>query len=135
MRDTTLVEQEIAAASGFMAPLHAHSTPEVVRMLEGSMTVFAGADTVRLERGQSFVVPEGVAHTFRAESSRARAVFATSAPSASRYEDFLRAVGPPSTRGWSQPEDGAAVASIAGAADVTLIGPPGMLPGTAGEPL
>jgi hypothetical protein len=135
MRETTLVEQEISAASGFMAPLHAHSAPEVVRVLEGSMTVFAGAETVRLERGESFVVPEGVAHTFRAESSRSRAVFATSTTSAGRYEHFLRAVGPPSALGWAQPEDGAVVASIAGGAGVTLIGPPGMLPGAAAEPL
>jgi Cupin domain len=117
-----------------MAPLHANGCPEVVRVLEGSMIVIAGAETVRLERGESFVVPEGVAHTFRAESSRSRAVFGTSATSASRYEHFLRAVGPPSARGWAQPEDFAVVASIAGAAGVTLLGPPGMLPGVADDP-
>jgi Cupin domain len=134
MREATLVEQEISATAGFMAPLHAHAAPEAVRVLEGSMIVFAGAETVRLERGQSFVVPEGVAHTFRAESLRSRAVFSTSTPSASRYEHFLRAVGPPSARGWAQPEDAAAVASIAGAAGVTLLGPPGTLPDAAERP-
>jgi hypothetical protein len=74
-----------------------------------------------------------VAHTFRTESSGTRVVFGTSTPSASRYEDFLRAVGRP-VSGWAQAEDAAAVTGVAGAAGVTVLGPPGMLPADVERP-
>lgn len=133
MREATLVEHAVSAPAGFMAPLHAHASAEEVRVLEGSMTVFSGSDTVLLARGDVLVVPQGVAHTFRAEASGARAVFSTSTPSASSYEDFLRAVGRPAS-GWAQAEDAAAVAAVAGAAAVAVLGHPGMLPADAGAP-
>lgn len=148
MRDETLLERlaaavptgdgrvaavETSTSSGFMAPLHAHEADEAVHVLEGSITIFAGAGTARLEAGATFVVPQGVAHTFRADSPRARAVFTTFTPSAGRYEDFLRAAGPvafgPSGAAeWSRDEDAGAVAAIAAAAQVTVLGPPGWLP-------
>jgi mannose-6-phosphate isomerase-like protein (cupin superfamily) len=129
----TLVEHAISTPAGFMAPLHAHAAAEAVRVLEGSIVVFAGSRAVRLARGEAVVVPQGVAHTFRSESSGTRVVFGTSTPSAGRYEDFLRAVGQPDS-GWAQAEDAAAVAAVAGATGVTVLGPPGMLPADAERP-
>ena len=129
----TLVEHAVAAPPGLMAPLHAHAAAEAVRVLAGSITVFAGSEAVRLRRGETLLVPQGVAHTVRIESSDTRVVFGTSTPSASRYQDFLRAVGQPASR-WAQVEDAAAVTAIACAAGVTVLGPPGMLPADAERP-
>ena len=129
----TLVEHAISAPAGFMAPLHAHAAAEAVRVLEGSITVFAGSEAVRLTRGETLLVPQGVAHTIRIESSDTRVVFGTSTPSASRYQDFLRAVGQPAS-GWAQVEDEAAVTAVAGAAGVTVLGHPGTLPADAELP-
>lgn len=144
MRGDNLLEQvsasfariasvESSASSGFMAPLHTHVSTEAVRVLEGRMTVFAGAETARLAPGETFVVAEGVVHTHRAECLRTRAVFTTFPSSAARYEDFLRTAGPvrvdrAGAPAWSTDEDAAAVAAIAAAADVTVLGPPGVLP-------
>ena len=127
---------ESSASLGFMAPLHAHAAAEAVHVLEGRMTIIAGTETAWLEPGETFVVAEGVAHTYRAESARTRAAFTTFASSAGRYEDFLRAAGPVTVdpagaAAWSGEADAAAVAAIAAAADVTLLGPPGLLPADA----
>ncbi|MGH3039664.1 MAG: cupin domain-containing protein [Gaiellaceae bacterium] len=124
---------ESSASEGFMTPLHAHRSDEAVRLLQGRMTIFAGTETIPLEPGETFVVAAGVTHAFLAESPRTRAVFATYAASPGRYEDFLRAAGPVAVDSsgapaWSQDEDARAIAAIAAAADVTVLGPPGALP-------
>lgn len=123
---------ESSASPGFMAPLHAHAADEAVHVLEGSMTVYAGEEVVRLGAGETFVVRQGVAHTYRTGPDGARSVFTTFARSAGRYEDFLRAAGPlpAGAPAWSD-EDAAAVGAVAAAADVTVFGPPGVLPADA----
>ncbi len=124
-----LVSVESSASAGFMAPLHAHEADEAVHVLEGSVTVYAGEDAVRLAAGETFVVRQALVHTFRAESARTRLVFTTFARSAARYEDFLRAAGPVvAGTGWSADEDAATVAAVATAARITVFGPPGTLP-------
>ena len=90
-RTGRVVTAERTAASGFMPPLHAHAADEAIYVVEGHLTVFAGADVVTVEAGETFVVAERVAHTFRVGPSGARIVFSTFAASASRYDDFLRA--------------------------------------------
>jgi quercetin dioxygenase-like cupin family protein len=132
-RNGRLAAVEATASAGFMTPLHAHGSEEAVRVLAGSMTIFAGEDVVRLGSGETFVVAAGIAHAHRAETPGTRAIFTTFARSAGRYEDFLRAAGPvavdPSgAPTWSHDEDAGAVAAIAAAAEVTVLGPPGMLP-------
>jgi len=125
-----LAALESVAAPGFMAPLHVHGADEAVHVLEGSMTVYAGDEVVRLRAGETFVVRQGVAHTYRTGPAGARSVFATFARSAGHYEAFLRAAGPPSgvAPAWSD-DDAATVA--AAASDVTVLGPPGLLPADA----
>lgn len=119
---------EVSAAPGFMAPLHAHAADEAVHVLEGRLTVLAGDETVRIGPGETFVVGQGVAHTYRADV-RARFVFTTFTPSAGRYESFLRATGPVAPGGaWSTDEDAATVAAVAAAAEISVFGPPGLLP-------
>jgi Cupin domain len=63
-----LAAVEAWASAGFMTPLHAHGSDEAVIVLEGSMTIFAGEDVVRLRPGETFIVAEGIAHAYRAEA-------------------------------------------------------------------
>ncbi len=123
-----LASVEISVSEGFMAPLHAHGADEALHVLEGCLTVYAGEETIRVGPGQTFVVPQGVVHTFRTEV-RSRSVFTTFTSSASRYEHFLRATGPVSAdRAWSTDEDAATVQAVAAAAEISVYGPPGTLP-------
>ncbi|MGH3042252.1 MAG: cupin domain-containing protein [Gaiellaceae bacterium] len=125
-----LAAVESSASPGFMAPLHAHAADEAVHVLEGSMTVYAGEEVVRLAAGETFVVRQGVAHTYRTGPDGARSVFTTFARSAGRYEDFLRAAGPlpAGAPAWAGDDDAAAVTAVAAAAGVAVLGPPGLLP-------
>jgi len=131
LRSVAVVES--ATSSGFMAPLHAHDADEAVHVVEGGITLYAGEKTVRLEAAETFLVPRGVAHTYRADSSPARSLFTTVTPSAGRYEDFLRAtgpvtVGPSGAAVWAGSEDARAVGAVATAASISVYGPPGLLP-------
>jgi Cupin domain len=123
-----LASIEVSASTGFMAPLHSHRADETVHVLQGRLTVYAGAEAVQVGPGETFVVRRGLAHTYRVEAD-ARSVFSTLTPSAGWYESFLRAVGPVAPDGtWSTAEDAATVTALAAAAEVSLYGPPGMLP-------
>ena len=127
-----LAAVESAAPAGFMAPLHSHEADEAVHVLEGRMTVFAADETVDLAAGETYVVPRGVAHTYRADGAGARAVFTTFTRSVARYESFLRAVGPAAADGrWATEEDEAVVTALGAAAEVTIHGAPGTLPAAA----
>jgi quercetin dioxygenase-like cupin family protein len=53
-------------------PLHAHPQDESYVVLEGQLTVQAGAERFRLSAGGAAAVPLGVAHTFLVESDTAR---------------------------------------------------------------
>src|SRR5947209_11849101 len=53
-------------------PLHTHPQDESYIVLDGQLTVHAGADRFELEVGGIGVVPAGVAHTFRVDSDTAR---------------------------------------------------------------
>jgi quercetin dioxygenase-like cupin family protein len=130
-----LASLEIAVTAGFMAPLHAHQANEEVQVLEGRITVYAGDEAAPLGPGDRFVVPESVLHTYRVDSTQARAVFTTFTASAARYEGFLRATGPAAPgRRWSTEEDAATVRAVSTAAEIAVFGPPGMLPPDLHEP-
>lgn len=53
-------------------PLHTHPQDESYVVLEGRLTLRAGADGFQLEPGAAAVVPMGVPHTFRVDSDTAR---------------------------------------------------------------
>ncbi len=127
---TSLIVVESTLAAGLMPPLHVHETDEAFHVLEGSVVVYAGGKTVRLEAGESFVAPGSVPHTHRAQRERARWLSMTFASSAGRYEDFVRAVGAPLADGGRAPtaEDEAALLAFAAPSGIAVLGPPGMLP-------
>jgi quercetin dioxygenase-like cupin family protein len=68
-------------------PLHTHPEDESYIVLDGRLTVQAGADRFSLAAGGIAVVPMGVAHTFRVESDTAR-VLVLSTPAG--LERFVR---------------------------------------------
>lgn len=132
----SVVERRMGA--GDMAPLHVHPDDEVFEVLEGALTLFIGEDTARLEPGDAFVAPAGVAHTQRADTKHVRYLAGSFVRSPSRYEDFLRAVGRPvepaesgAALDWPSPDEEAALAAIAAANAITVLGPPGALPAAA----
>jgi quercetin dioxygenase-like cupin family protein len=53
-------------------PLHTHPQDESYIVLDGQLTVHAGANRFELEAGGIGVVPTGVVHTFRVDSDTAR---------------------------------------------------------------
>jgi quercetin dioxygenase-like cupin family protein len=110
-----------------MVPLHAHDEDEAVRVLDGRLTIYAGADVVPLEAGETYVIRAGTAHTHRADSERATYLTLSFVRSAARYEDFARAVASP-VAGWATPEDCATLAAIAAPNRIAILGPPGALP-------
>jgi quercetin dioxygenase-like cupin family protein len=53
-------------------PLHTHPQDESYIVLKGRLTLLAGEERFQLDAGSSAVVPLGVPHTFRVESSTAQ---------------------------------------------------------------
>jgi quercetin dioxygenase-like cupin family protein len=75
-------------------PLHTHPQDESYIVLDGQLTVQAGADRFRLDAGGIAVIPTGVAHTFRVESDTAH-VLVLSTPAG--LERFVRDGSVPAT--------------------------------------
>jgi quercetin dioxygenase-like cupin family protein len=125
---STLTVVETTARPGEMPPLHAHEADEAYYVVAGSLTIYTGEVLVRLATGDSFVVPSGVAHTHVADAQGARFRTSTFVASPARYAEFLRAVAPPEIRGAATADGAGALAAIAAANRIDLLGPPGALP-------
>ena len=120
-----LVAVENTLRRGQMPPLHSHDTDEIFYVLEGTMVVHVGEESVPLDAGEAFVAPSDVPHTHEAGSTRARYLTMAFTRSPSRYEDFLRAVATP---GMPNADETTALAIVASANGITVHGPPGALP-------
>jgi len=83
-------------------PLHTHPQDESYIVLDGRLTVRAGADRFELDPGVIGVVPAGVAHTFRVDSDTAR-VLVLSTPAG--IERFVRDGSVPATSPTLPPRD------------------------------
>jgi quercetin dioxygenase-like cupin family protein len=83
-------------------PLHTHPQDESYIVLEGQLTVQAGADRFELDAGGVGVIPAGVAHTFRVDSDTAR-VLVLSTPEG--IERFVRDASVPATSPTLPPPD------------------------------
>ena len=126
--DPTAALVERSARGGAMAPLHVRGEDEVYRVVEGLVTFFVGDETVSAAAGDVVVAPAGVARTVRVESSSARWLVLTRVESLPRFEDFGRALAPPS-EDWPSLDEVAALSAIAAANGIDVVGPPGALPG------
>src|SRR5437763_12739881 len=65
-------------------PLHTHPQDESYIVLDGQLTVQAGADRFELDAGGSGGVPAGVAHTWRVDSATARVLVLSTPPATER---------------------------------------------------
>src|SRR4051812_281559 len=122
---------ERTAPAGHMPPLLRRDEQETYRVLSGEVVFFVGNDMVWAGPGDVVVAPAGAARTFRAGSEGARWLVLTRVRSLDRFSDFGRAVSAPLSdpgAGWPSDSEHAAVASIAAANGIELLGPPGALP-------
>lgn len=129
-RGRSLAVVERTGRKGEMTPLHVHSEDEVVYLLEGALTLFLDDESIRLEAGDAFTAPRATPHTLVVESRDVRYVSATVARSASRYEDFLRAVAVPAEApcsSWEQSGDASRLAAIAAPNGIDVLGGPGVV--------
>jgi mannose-6-phosphate isomerase-like protein (cupin superfamily) len=122
---------ERAARAGQMAPLYTRDEDETYRVVSGQVTFFVGGEVVTAREGDVVVAPAGVQRTLRAESDDARWIVLTRVSSFERFLDFGRAVARPQPEGrmsWPSAYERAAIAGIALANGIELLGPPGALP-------
>lgn len=121
---------ELVAAEGDMPPLHVHRREsEAFYVLEGRMTVYAGAERWELAEGDCLLAPKDVPHTYRVESERARWL-ALAAPAG--FEQFVVDASEPAEADELPPSDRAVdpdrLGRLAAEHGIELLGPPGMLP-------
>jgi quercetin dioxygenase-like cupin family protein len=118
--------------AGGQPPLHVHEREdEGFYVLEGSLELWVGDEPpVKLVPGEYALAPHGIPHTYLAGAEGAVALV-TSMPGA--FVEFVRAVGRPAERAelpvLDGPPDVERLARIAAAHGITILGPPGMLPG------
>jgi quercetin dioxygenase-like cupin family protein len=125
-RGRNLAVVERTGRQGEMTPLHVHPEEEFVRVLEGTLTLFVEDERIRLEAGDAFAAPRATPHALVVESRGARYLSATLARSATRYEDFLRAVAVPSdASSWEESGDASRLAAIAAPNGIEVLGGPG----------
>jgi quercetin dioxygenase-like cupin family protein len=122
-------------AAGDMPPLHLHDYDEGFYVLEGELTIWAGAaEPLVLGPGGFVNAPRGVPHTYRVTSA-GPATWLAASPA--RFAAFVREGGEPARRRELPPVDGPPdaerLARIAAAHGITLLGPPGMLPREAAQ--
>jgi quercetin dioxygenase-like cupin family protein len=131
-RGRSLAVVERTGHRGEMTPLHVHPEDEVVYVVEGALTLFVNEESVRLVAGDAFAAPRATPHTLAVESREARYVSATVAGSATRYEDFLRAVAVPaegSSLSWEESGDASRLAAIAAPNGIDVLDGPGAVSG------
>jgi quercetin dioxygenase-like cupin family protein len=127
--DVSLIRMHHPA--GDMPPLHVHEREdESFYVLSGSLTLWAGDEPpVKLVPGEYALAPHGVPHTYQAGPAGA-VTLVSSRPG--RFAAFVREAGTPALRPelpvLDGPPDAERLARIAAAHDITLLGPPGMLP-------
>lgn len=126
MPTPVLTSLELTLPAGHMTPLHAHGMDETFLVLDGSLAVHAGGETVELDPGDTFTVPADVAHALVAHGRDVRYVSSTYVVSAERYAEFGRAVAVPN--GDRLADDDAVVDFLARVNHITVLGPPGSLP-------
>jgi len=116
---------------GDQPPLHVHhDEDECFFVLSGSVTLWVGdRDPVHIGPGEAARAPKGVPHTYRVGAEPGEFLVTTDG----RFDAFVRAAGTPAARRelpvLDGPPDVEHLARVAEEHAITLLGPPGMLPG------
>jgi mannose-6-phosphate isomerase-like protein (cupin superfamily) len=113
---------------GAMTPLHLHTRyDERFWLLSGSMTVWAGLETVTLGPDDFYAIPRKVVHTLRAGPDGARAL-QISSPAA--FAELVARAGTPARLATQETQlDTDAFFAVATELGDVILGHPGMTPG------
>ena len=110
--------------SGIQTPPHRHTRySEQVYVLEGELTVWAGADKHVLHPGESFLIPICTPHVVGSLSDKPARLLVVSAPSS-----FARLIEETGTLEQTAPQDMALVERISAEIGDEILGAPGELP-------
>jgi quercetin dioxygenase-like cupin family protein len=118
---------ESVAPRGTGSPLHIHhNEDEWFYVLEGELTIWCDGTTIVAGPGDFVFGPRDVPHTFVVSSDEARFLLATQPAD---FEAFVRALAEPIETldaGPSGPPDMDKIMAAAAAANIEIIGPPGI---------
>ena len=115
---------EVTAPAGFQAPLHVHyREDEGFYVLEGSLTVEVGDETVELGPGQHAYGPRDIPHRFTAGPNGARMIWVLTPGG---FDDFIEDVSVPAAQPTVPP---ASVVPPENAAEIVLRHGMELLPG------
>ncbi|MBB1154468.1 cupin domain-containing protein [Amycolatopsis dendrobii] len=119
--------------AGAATPLHLHTRyEERLWVVSGSLTVWAGPDTVTLRSGDFFTIPKHVAHAIKSGPEGARALNITSPAG---FAELIERAGTPLALATSETElDAERFAAVAEELGDTVLGPPGMIPADLDRP-
>ncbi|UTI65888.1 quercetin 2,3-dioxygenase [Paraconexibacter antarcticus] len=122
-----LTEQRAPRGGG--SPLHIHhNEDEWFYVLEGELTIWVAGETIVAPAGAFVFGPRDVPHTFVVSSDEARFLLVTQAAG---FEGVIRALGEPAPVAEippapTAPPDMGALAAVAEAHGLEIIGPPGI---------
>ena len=114
----SLAVLELRLRSGEATPLHAHDTPELVRVLDGRLLVSSGAETFVLEPGWTFSAPAGIPHALTAVDGDATYVVASFTAHVDGYARFQQACSVRDER--LDGDDASLLRGLASAAGITV---------------
>jgi quercetin dioxygenase-like cupin family protein len=121
---------EMRCPAGEQPPLHVHeSDDEGFYVLEGEVELWVGSEHHRLSAGEFLLAPHGVPHTYLVSDPGARMLVTSSDGS---FDRFVASYGEPATEDRLPdpgPPDLARLERLADEHGITLLGPPGALPG------
>ena len=125
---------EGAALPGFQTPLHRHTRfAEVIYILQGEFTVWAGARKAVLRAGDTFTVPAGTAHAVAVTGRGVGRALAVASPSG--FARLVVGAGVPDAGGAppAGPPDMALFERICAEVGDEILGPPGARPAGGAE--
>jgi mannose-6-phosphate isomerase-like protein (cupin superfamily) len=112
--------------AGSSPPLHVHTREdEVMVLLEGSMLIRIGEETVHAEPGSVTFLPRGVPHTFLVEGDAPARLISMAMPGG--FEEFFAAAGRPAEDDGlppNEPPDVAMLARVGADYGLQFVGPP-----------
>ena len=115
------------APRGVGSPLHIHNNEdEWFYVLEGELTIWCDGTTIVAGPGDMVFGPRGLPHTFVVSSDEAHFLLATQPAD---FEQFIRALAEPVETlesGEAGPPDMDKIMAAAAAANIDIIGPPGI---------
>ena len=120
---------ELSGHPGDIVPLHRHDEDEVFTVLEGTLELVVGGDSLLLEAGCSVTAPRDVPHAYRVTADGPARWLVLTTPGA--FGDFVAAMGRPAETdglpvpsGPPTPAQAQGLAQVAALHGIEILGPP-----------